>query len=85
MKESNVYVLYICNGTDIIKFRDNIKLKIKAKKERLDSYILQKGRNYYENLKFEYREENKKGKFFIDKNLEGLKGTKILSINNIGI
>lgn len=85
MKSNTVYVLYICNGIDIMRFRDNIHLKIKYKKDRLDSYIFIKGRNYFEKLGFVYREENKKGKYFIGKSLKDLKGTKIISINNIGV
>lgn len=85
IKSNKVYVLYICNGRDIINFRENIHLKIVSKRERLDSYILQNGKGYYSTLKFKYRKENGKGKYFIDKDLLDLKGTKIISINNIGV
>lgn len=85
VKPNKIYVLYICNGRDIINFRENIHLKIVSKRERLDSYVLQNGKGYYSTLKFKYRKENGKGKYFIDKNLLDLKGTKIISINNIGV
>lgn len=85
VKLNKVYVLYICNGRDIINFRENIHLKIVSKRERLDSYVLQNGKGYYSTLKFKYRKENGKGKYFIDKDLLDLKGTKIISINNIGV
>lgn len=85
VKSNKAYVLYICNGRDIINFRENIHLKIASKRERLDSYVIQKGKGYYPTLKFKYRKENGKGKYFIDKDLLDLKGTKIISINNIGV
>ena len=61
MKESEVYVLYVCSGADIIKFRENIKLKIKSKKDRLSSYICGKSRGQYDSLRFKFRKENSKG------------------------
>lgn len=85
MKPTESYVLYICNGSDIIRFRENIHLKIKYKRERLESYILQKERGRYNKLDFEYREKNGKGKYFIKKSLYDLKGTKIIDIKNIGV
>ena len=36
-------------------------------------------------LQFKFREENSKGKFFINKTLYNLKGTKVIAINNIGV
>ena len=85
MSASAIYVLYICNGIDIVKFRDNIKLKIKYKQDRLNSYICTESRGYYSSLQFKFREENSKGKFFINKTLYNLKGTKVIAINNIGV
>ena len=64
VKLNKVYVLYICNGRDIINFRENIHLKIVSKRERLDSYVLQNSKGYYSTLKFKYRKENGKGKYF---------------------
>jgi len=85
IKPTVSYVLYICNGSDVIRFRENIHLKINYKRERLESYVLQKERNRYNKLDFEYREKNGKGKYFINKSLYDLKGTKILDIKNIGV
>ena len=84
MQPTTVYVLYICNGNDIINFRENIPIKIQYKKDRLDSYTLSKGRTYYSSLDFVYRPENGKGKYFIDKSLKWLKGTKIIEIKPLG-
>lgn len=85
MGDSKLYVLYICNGYDIVRFRENIHLKIKYKKERIDSYKLSKHQiNYFENLDFVYREDNHKGKFFKGKTLHNLKSTKIKSIEYLG-
>ena len=85
MQNTEVYVLYICNGIDIVRFRDNIKLKIKSKRERLDSYVCTKSKGYYKTLEFKFRKSNSKGKYFIGKQLHNLKGTRIIHIHNIGI
>ena len=84
VSENIGYVLYICNGDDIITFRENIPIKIQHKKNRLNSYILQKGKGRYKSLGFVYREENKKGYNFIGTQFEDLKGTKIIDIKDLG-
>lgn len=85
MKPVEAYVLYICNGVDIIKFRENINLKIKEKNDRLQTYILQKGYKYYDSLQFKFREENNKGRYFIGKSFRNLKGSRIIDIKYLGI
>lgn len=84
MSSSTLYVLYICTAKDIITFRDNMHFLIKEKQERLDSYVApSRPEGYYDSLDFIFR-ENKKGKFFIGKQMKDLKAVTIKSIEPLG-
>lgn len=78
------YVLYISNAKDVCTFRDNIKLLVKTKQERLDSYIPTKGKGIGNNIKFVLR-DNGKGKFFENKEFNDVQFVTIKNIENIGV
>lgn len=84
VKDHDTYVLYICNSEDIITFRNNITLKIKEKKDRLDSYTKYYCKNRYKKVKFELNNKNNKGKYFVNKELSNIITTKIIKIEDIG-
>lgn len=84
IKERTLYVLYINRAEDIVTFRDNIKLLQKAKQHRLDSYVKQKSRGYYESLQFKLGDNNK-GEYFIGKSIDNVIGLNIKSIEHIGV
>lgn len=84
MPETHCYVLYISNSGDIVTFRDNIKLLIKAKQERLDSYIPSTPKGIANNLVFQLR-DNGKGKLLEGKIFNNMQMVTIKSIENIGI
>ena len=82
---SDSYVLYICNSSDIITFRNNIRIIAKSKKERLDSYIApERERSMYDDVKFLYRNDFKKGEFFIGKRLSNMMAVTVTSVESIG-
>lgn len=84
MPNTECYVLYISNSKDILLFKDNIRLLIKAKQSRLDSYNLQCKKGLEDNLKFQLRDNNK-GKSLVGKIFNNLQCVTIKSIEDIGV
>ena len=82
--ETTCYVLYISNANDIITFKDNIKLLIKEKQDRLDSYTPSESTRIVDSLKFEMR-DNGKGELLINKTIDNVQLVTIKSIEDIGI
>lgn len=81
------YVLYISSSRDIITFRNNIRLIAKNKQERLDSYIPPQRNSValYDNVRFLYREDFPKGKFFVGKKLSGMMSVTVTAVQDIGV
>lgn len=84
MPETECHVLYISNSLDVCIFRDNIKLLIKSKQERLDSYVPQKPRGQLSSSRFKMRSNNK-GKDFIGKTFKNLQMVTIKQIEDLGV
>ena len=84
MPKCHCYVLYISNSKDIITFRDNIKLLIKSKQDRLDSYIQGSSKGIADSLIFKLR-DNGKGRLLEGRTFNNMQMVTIKSIENIGI
>lgn len=84
MPKCHCYVLYISNSKDIITFRNNIKLLIKSKQDRLDSYIQSNSKGIADSLIFKLR-DNGKGRLLEGKTFNNMQMVTIKSIENIGI
>lgn len=81
---SSCYVLYISNSADIITFRENIKLLVKSKQDRLDSYNKHCYKGFYDNLIFEVS-DNGKGELLKGKVFSNLQGVTVKSIESLGV
>lgn len=84
MTESSCWVLYISHSLDVHTFKNNIKLLIKDKQERLDSYSFISTKGVYDNLKFELR-DNGKGELLVGRSFNNLCGVTIKSIEDLGV
>lgn len=85
IKDNDIYVLYISKSSDINIFREHIKLLIKEKQDRLDSYNVQCcNRGSISNLTFVLRDNNK-GKRLQGKKFNNLQMVTIKSIEPLGI
>lgn len=85
VKGGKSYVLYISNSLDIKIFREHIKLLIKEKQDRLDSYtIVSSNRGIANNLRFVLR-NNGKGRNLQGKKFNNLQMVTIKSIEPLGI
>ena len=85
VKGGESYVLYISNSLDIKIFREHIKLLIKEKQDRLDSYtIISSNRGIANNLRFVLR-NNGKGRNLQGKKFDNLQTVTIKSIEPLGI
>lgn len=78
------YVLCIYNSEDVHIFKNNIKLLIKVKQEKLDSYILNTHHKVANNIKFLLRDNNK-GASLKDNTFNNLQMVTIKSIESIGV
>lgn len=84
MSECDAYVLYISNSKDIHIFKENIKLLIKNKQERLDSYTYRFKKGIADNLKFQLR-DNGKGALLEGNIFNNLQMVTIKKIEPLGV
>lgn len=86
VKGIKVYVLYINTARDVKTFNENIQLKLKYKKERLDSYNVGfKDVNLYNNIPFKLNTTNNKGKKLEGKVYNNITTVHVKSIIDIGV
>jgi len=85
IKRTISYSLEICDIKSLRNFKKHIKLKVKKKKNRINSWDLQKRRNE-KITDYEYLHTIEKGDFFIENNkLQNLIGRKVLKVEKLGL
>lgn len=78
------YVLQISNNEDIQLFKENIKLLVNQKQEKLDSFNYKSRRKATDTFKFQVR-KNRKGELLEGKHFDNLETATVKSIEPLGV